>query len=58
MQCGVSINYVFVQRGIRAVKLSQKTVGVFLCIDTGVILIVYVRKTDQCETYIFKIGGK
>jgi len=31
-------NYVFVQHGIRAVKLKQMSVGVFLHIDTGIIL--------------------
>ena len=32
-------NYVFVQRGIRAVKLRQLSVGAFLHINTVVILI-------------------
>ena len=29
------------------------TVGVFLCIDIGVILIVYVNTTDQCLEHTY-----
>ena len=36
---GVSRNDVFVQRGIRAVKLRQLSVGAFLRINTVVILL-------------------
>ena len=39
MQCGVIRNDVFVQRGIRAVKLRQLSVGAFLRINTVVILL-------------------
>ena len=39
MQCGVIINYVFVQRDIRAVKLGQLSFGAFLRINTVVILL-------------------
>ena len=35
----MSRNYVFVQRGIRAVKLRQLSVGTFLPINTVVILL-------------------
>ena len=38
MECGVIINDVFVQRGIRAVKLRQLSVGAFR-INTVVILL-------------------
>ena len=41
-------NYVFVQRGIGAVKLSQMTVGVCLHSDTCVIYIVDVNTTSHC----------
>ena len=43
----MSRNYVFVQRGIRAVKLRQMTVGVCLCIDTCVMLIGDVRSLSD-----------
>ena len=39
MYCTVTGNYVFVQRGIRAVKLWQITAGVCLRIDTCVLYI-------------------
>ena len=42
MKCGVSRNYGFVQRGIRAVKLRQLLVGAFQRINTVVILLGYV----------------
>ena len=39
MYCGVIRNDVFMQRGIRAVKLRQLSVGAFLHINTVVILL-------------------
>ena len=35
----------FVQRGIRAVKLRHITVGIFLRVNTGVILVIQVMLT-------------
>ena len=34
-------NYVFVQKGVNIFKLCPISVGVFLCVDTGVSLIDY-----------------
>ena len=48
MQCGVVRNCVFVQRGIRAVKLRQLSVGAFLRINTVVILLGGVIKGNPC----------
>ena len=39
MWCGVIRNDVFVQRGIKAVKLRQLSVGAFVRINTVVILL-------------------
>ena len=44
----MSRNDVFVQRGIRAVKLSQMSVGVSLRTNTGVILIGDAIQANQC----------
>ena len=44
----MSRNYVFVQRGIRTVKLRQMTVCVSLRVDSSVIEIGDVNTTDCC----------
>ena len=44
----MSRNAVFVQRGIRAVKLSYMSVCVFLRIDTGVISIGDMIQANNC----------
>ena len=51
MLCGVSRNYVFVQRSIRAVQLWQMTIGVFLRIDTGVSWLV--TSTRQGTVWLY-----
>ena len=39
MLCGVNRNDVFMQRGVRAAKLRQLSVGAFLRIDTVAVLL-------------------
>ena len=46
----VSRSYVLLQRPIRAVKWWQRTVSVFLYIDTRIILISDVITTDHCDS--------
>ena len=46
MYCGVTRNYVFVQRGFKAVKLWQITLGVCLRIDIYVSFRLVMSKRE------------